>query len=200
VRGDGISDKIRPIKICGVAKATSSGPKEPILPKPKVVMNPGSSTSTHVLSGWKDIANYLGKGVRTVQRYEADLGLPVRRPAGRVRGSVVATKLELDAWVAASPVREEFQAIMPADPLCAVSCKAVREGIREMRTLQAQMRSLRADMRRSISSLQTNLNALHGGMTQKCYYFVSVPSTVDPISPANVILDLLGDFGLPKAS
>ena len=23
-----------------------------------------------IISGWKDIANYLGKGVRTVQRYE----------------------------------------------------------------------------------------------------------------------------------
>jgi hypothetical protein len=163
-------------------------------------MNPGNSTSTHVLSGWKDIANYLGKGVRTVQRYEGDLGLPVRRPAGRVRGSVVATKLELDAWVAASPIRKEFQATMPADPLCAVSRKDVREGIREMRTLQEQMRGLRADMRRSISSLRENLITLHGGMTKRYCYFVTVPSTVDPVSPANVILDLLGDFGLPKAS
>jgi len=56
------------------------------------------------LSGWKSIANYLGKGVRTVQRYERELDLPVRRPAGRARGSVVATKTEIDAWVSASPI------------------------------------------------------------------------------------------------
>lgn len=32
---------------------------------------------TRLLSGWKEIANYLGKGVRTVQRYEYELLLPV---------------------------------------------------------------------------------------------------------------------------
>jgi len=41
-----------------------------------------------ILSGWKEIANYLGKGVRTVQRYERYMGLPVRRPAGKPSGSV----------------------------------------------------------------------------------------------------------------
>ena len=35
-----------------------------------------------VLSSWKDIAKYMGKGVRTVQRWERHLGLPVRRPNG----------------------------------------------------------------------------------------------------------------------
>jgi hypothetical protein len=163
----------------------------------KVVMNPATSTPTHILSGWKDIANYLGKGVRTVQRYERELRLPVRRPAGRVRGSVVATKAELDAWVAASPIREQFQTTMAADPLCSVSRAAVRAGIREMRTLHEQMRSLRADMRLSISSLQQRLVTLQGGVTQKDYYSVSVS---DPISSMNVVLDLVGDFGLPKAS
>lgn len=55
-----------------------------------------------VLSGWKDIANYLGRGVRTVQRYERELGLPVRRPASKLRSSVIATQSELDSWVASS--------------------------------------------------------------------------------------------------
>src|ERR1051325_5251415 len=54
------------------------------------------------LSGWKEIANYMGKGVRTIQRYERDLGFPVRRPAGKSTGSVVATKVEVDAWITAS--------------------------------------------------------------------------------------------------
>jgi hypothetical protein len=57
------------------------------------------------LSGWKDIAHYLGKGVRTVQRYEQELALPVRRPDGRVCGSVIAFRVELDHWVSASPIR-----------------------------------------------------------------------------------------------
>jgi hypothetical protein len=56
------------------------------------------------LSGWKDIANYLEKGVRTVQRYERHLGLPVHRPSADNRGGVIATKAEVDAWVNASPL------------------------------------------------------------------------------------------------
>jgi hypothetical protein len=31
------------------------------------------------LNGWKEIAAYLGRSVRTVQRWEKDFGLPVRR-------------------------------------------------------------------------------------------------------------------------
>ncbi len=52
-----------------------------------------------VLSGWKDIAKYLGLGVRTVQRWEIRLGLPVIRPAGRGRSVVCARTEELDAWL-----------------------------------------------------------------------------------------------------
>src|SRR5215472_10617372 len=62
-----------------------------------------------ILNGWKEIASYLGKAVRTVQRYERVLGLPVRRPGGKSIASVIATKVELDAWVVAAPVREQFQ-------------------------------------------------------------------------------------------
>ena len=31
------------------------------------------------LNGWKEIAVFLGKGVRTVQRWERDHGLPIHR-------------------------------------------------------------------------------------------------------------------------
>ncbi len=49
-----------------------------------------------VFSSWKEIATYLGKGVRTVQRWERTLGLPVHRPAER--GVILAYQSELDAW------------------------------------------------------------------------------------------------------
>ena len=52
-----------------------------------------------ILNGWKEIANHLGRGVRTVQRWE-QLGLPVRRPNSRLRSAVICTSEELDAWVA----------------------------------------------------------------------------------------------------
>jgi predicted DNA-binding transcriptional regulator AlpA len=53
-----------------------------------------------VLTSWKDIARYMGKGVRTVQRWEQDFGLPVRRPLGSSKKAVLARPRELDAWVA----------------------------------------------------------------------------------------------------
>jgi CheY-like chemotaxis protein len=52
-----------------------------------------------ILKGWKDIAKYLGCGVRTVQRWEGRLGLPVRRPSRGPRSAVVALTKDLDAWL-----------------------------------------------------------------------------------------------------
>ncbi len=50
------------------------------------------------LTGWKEIASFLDKGVRTVQRWEHELGLPVRR-LGREGGEIVfAFKTEITAW------------------------------------------------------------------------------------------------------
>jgi TolB-like protein/Flp pilus assembly protein TadD len=50
------------------------------------------------LDSWKEIAAYLNKEVRTVQRWEKSLGLPVRRLAQGRQGTVFAYKLDLDAW------------------------------------------------------------------------------------------------------
>lgn len=57
----------------------------------------------HILNSWKEIARYLGRGVRTCQRWERDLNLPVRRPRNRTRSAVMALPGELDAWVASRP-------------------------------------------------------------------------------------------------
>jgi phage terminase Nu1 subunit (DNA packaging protein) len=52
-----------------------------------------------VLTSWKEIAQYLGKGVRTVQRWEQYFGLPVRRPNADCHHAVLALPEELDAWL-----------------------------------------------------------------------------------------------------
>jgi hypothetical protein len=49
------------------------------------------------LSSWKEIAAYLGVGLRTAQIWEQERALPVHRlPGGR--GRVLANVAELDAW------------------------------------------------------------------------------------------------------
>ncbi len=55
--------------------------------------------NTPLLNSWKEIAEYVGRGVRTVQRWERELGLPVRRPRNHLRSPVVAIPTEIDEWL-----------------------------------------------------------------------------------------------------
>lgn len=50
------------------------------------------------LRGWKAIADYFGTSDRTVQRWERDLALPVRRRGNAKGSAVVASRIELDEW------------------------------------------------------------------------------------------------------
>lgn len=50
------------------------------------------------LDSWKEIAAYLRKDVRTVQRWEKNEGLPVYRHQHDKLGSVYASRAELDTW------------------------------------------------------------------------------------------------------
>jgi TolB-like protein len=54
------------------------------------------------LNSWKAIAVYLGREVRTAQRWAKDRGLPVHRLPGGPRPRVFALKSEIDAWMRAS--------------------------------------------------------------------------------------------------
>lgn len=66
-------------------------------------MGADSSSPAHPqpdrLNGWKEIAAFLGKGVRTVQRWEKEYGLPIRR-LGRDGGEIIfANRTELSDWL-----------------------------------------------------------------------------------------------------
>jgi DNA-binding beta-propeller fold protein YncE len=50
------------------------------------------------LDSWKSIAQYLGREVRTIQRWEKNEGLPIERLVHGSRGSVHAYTDKLDAW------------------------------------------------------------------------------------------------------
>jgi hypothetical protein len=52
-----------------------------------------------VFHSWKEIATYLNRGVRTVQRWHLDLQLPIHRENARDRSQVFAYKAELDQWL-----------------------------------------------------------------------------------------------------
>jgi hypothetical protein len=60
--------------------------------------------SAQELHGWKEIARYMGRSVRAVQRWEQDLGLPVRRLKTAAGQVVFATAADLDAWRARNEI------------------------------------------------------------------------------------------------
>jgi hypothetical protein len=114
------------------------------------------------LSGWKEIANYLGKGVRTVQRYERELGFPVRRPAGKSHAAVIATNAEIDAWVAASPIREQFQLSRAHVDPPGASLEDLKKRMETMGTLRDQMVALQMELRASVKNLRQSIEGIHG--------------------------------------
>ena len=59
---------------------------------------PEASLNHDRLNGWKEISNYLGKSVRTAQRWERLLAMPIHR-IHTARGEIVfGFKPELDRW------------------------------------------------------------------------------------------------------
>lgn len=51
------------------------------------------------LDSWKEIAAYLKRDVRTVQRWETSLGLPVHRYSPHKTGPVYAFREEIESWL-----------------------------------------------------------------------------------------------------
>jgi hypothetical protein len=69
-----------------------------------------SEVTDERLESWKEIAAYLHRDVRTVQRWEKSEGLPVQRHFHDKLGSVYASRSDLDAWQkgrSLSPAEEE---------------------------------------------------------------------------------------------
>jgi hypothetical protein len=67
--------------------------------------------SQDILNSWKEISRYMNRGIRTVQRWEHELGLPVRRPRGRGRSAVIAVRSELDQWLHTCPIEERKEQV-----------------------------------------------------------------------------------------
>jgi hypothetical protein len=62
-------------------------------------------TKGKLLNGWKEIAQYLGRGVRTVQRWESIYGMPVHRAANKDRSAVTAYSDDIDVWLKSASLR-----------------------------------------------------------------------------------------------
>jgi hypothetical protein len=115
------------------------------------------SPKAPVLNSWKEIATYLGRGVRTVQRYERDFHLPVRRVGGKSRKAVVALPGDIDDWLRSAPVGE-LRGLPGLRAAQMVS--TVRQAVLQGAGLRQQCRDLRAANNEILRSLVVNLNEL----------------------------------------
>jgi hypothetical protein len=68
-------------------------------PESKPDGDPNRSPHRDVLTGWKEVAAFLGRSVRTVQRWEKDVGLPVRRLKSKAGSIPYSLRSELSAWL-----------------------------------------------------------------------------------------------------
>ena len=82
---------------------------------------------SEILRSWKEIASYAGASVRTLQRWERDFHLPIRRIATKKGAVVFAFRADLDTWfrartqTAEMAVRDEhFRMMFMNSPLPSV--------------------------------------------------------------------------------
>lgn len=73
-----------------------------------------NETAPRRLDSWKAIADYLGRDVATVRRWEKSVGLPVHRVPGGRGHSVFAFVSEIDAWLALAPPKPQSDGGLPA--------------------------------------------------------------------------------------
>src|SRR5437762_2019271 len=111
---------------------------------------------TGLLNSWKEIANYLGRGVRTVQRWEKR-GLPVRRMGSGSRAPVIANKPEIDRWMESTRAHG-FAATIDAEQLF---CRSeLQSSILQSRTLMKEMIELRQTQAKNLNTLIDTIEAL----------------------------------------
>lgn len=125
-----------------------------------------TNSQLEILNSWKEVAHYLGRGVRTVQRWEVTLGLPVRRPHGRGRSAVIAMRSDLDHWLKACPTRNgngngngkgsehKQQGLSPTEKLTV-------ELLLQSRQLREDVRGARTQLRSSIEQLVQTLGRMN---------------------------------------
>ncbi len=106
-----------------------------------------SIQQSEFLTSWKEIAEYLGKGVRTVQRWEELFGLPVRRPDNKNKGFVCAARDDLDAWM-----KNRWTPRPKAEPI-SFDLASVHARIARTSELRAANRQLQSDVARSLNAV-----------------------------------------------
>lgn len=102
------------------------------------------SHNDEILNSWKEIAAYLNRGVRTVQRWEKELRLPVHRPRSKTKSPVVAFRNELDQWITRTPLRlrESGEATNGDVPRLPAKVLVVEGSVKDLNTCANVLRAI----------------------------------------------------------
>ena len=107
-----------------------------------------------VLTSWKEVACYLGKGVRTVQRWEKNDGLPIRRISGASK--IVVRREDLDAWLRSQPGQ--------SGGLRSETLGLVEANIQLSRELRQKSAQLRHSMSAALHELMNECQQMHASL------------------------------------
>jgi hypothetical protein len=120
---------------------------------------------SETLSSWKEIANYLRRGVRTVQRWEQQYRLPVHRPAGKDRSAVFALASEIDYWQQHCPIKDgngtgagDGNGATASDGKGNGHFAMPAQQFQRVRQNAQRAKEQTVELRRRTETLQTNLN------------------------------------------
>jgi hypothetical protein len=124
-----------------------------------------------LLNSWKEVASYLGRGVRTVQRWEK-IGLPVRRVGNGSRAPVIANSSDIDRWMQQARGGGLVAPAMAEQ----IFCKGdLRESIEQSRMLREKLALLRSTQRSTVAELMSTISKL-----EKCCVSPPVGMSVVP--------------------
>lgn len=132
-----------------------------------------------ILNSWKEISNYIGRGVRTVQRWEELYGLPVHRAAGRDRSAVYALSDEVDTWLRTGKMHEatarkrgmtpeaeeRYRLALGRTTVLVERLRVLCDRTLELRTNLSRTRQTRTEMRRLRQVLPATLEKI-GALTE----------------------------------
>lgn len=124
-----------------------------------------NGTPSTRLNSWKEIATFLGRGVRTVQRWERELQLPIHRIGNGPRSPVYALIPELNFWITTSgAMRTEPAHGVPLRPATGKPVEDSRRLTSKIHTMVREVAENSVRQRRLAEIMQQRILAMRSRM------------------------------------
>jgi hypothetical protein len=121
----------------------------------------GSQRIPHIeiFNGWEGYSEIPGKQRSQCATYERELRLPIRRPAGKTRGAVLAFKAKIDSWVKTSPCEGLRRSVLAIENRAML--RALTQETMQMRRVREETVHLRKELTAAREELRATTEFLH---------------------------------------